>query len=165
MVYLSLIFPKLQGCKTLQPNPCSISPLRLSQLRTTLCFKMDDKTKPCCRKSDCAEIVQHQIRIASAALAIQIISLLCLAFWCGRQKKTKQNKKLDNGFHLPPSQTNRTSIGSTYCSGWCIENTASQHCRWQWSRSRYPYYPVSKCQFSPHNIRAGVQWMLTDLLQ
>lgn len=93
MVYLSLIFPKLQGCNTLEPNPCSVNPLRLSQLRTMLCFKMDDKTKPCCRKSDCAEIVQHQIRIASAALAIQIISLLCLAFWCGRQKKPQNKTK------------------------------------------------------------------------
>ena len=89
--------------------------------------------------------------IAGAALAIQITSRLRFAFGCSREKN------LDNGFHLPPSQTNHTSIGSTHYSGLCIGNTADRRCRWQWSRLLPPHRPVCQCQLSPLNLRAGGQ--------
>ena len=76
-------------------------------------FMTHDKTKQSqhVQRQPPIEIVRRQMSIASAALAIQITSLLCFALGCGREKN------LDNGFHLPPSQTNHTSIGSTHCSG------------------------------------------------
>lgn len=105
-------------------------------------FKTHDKTKQNqhAESQPPIEIVQCQMNTASAALAIQITSLLCFALGCGREKN------LDNGFHLPPSQTNHTSIGSTHCSGWRIGNTAAQHCRWHWSRSMLLHLPVFLCQ-------------------
>lgn len=105
-------------------------------------FKTHDKTKlnQHAESQPPIEIVQCQMSTASAALAIQITSLLCFALGCGREKN------LDNGFHLPPSQTNHTSIGSTHCSGWRIGNTATQHCRWHWSRSMLLHLPVFLCQ-------------------
>lgn len=124
-------------------------------------FKTHDKTKQSqhVERRPPIEIVQRQMSIGGAALAIQITSLLCFALGCGREKN------LDNGFHLPPSQTNHTSIGSTHYSGSCIGNTAAQHCRWQWSRLVPPHHPVCQCQLSPHYLRAGAQRILADWSQ
>lgn len=71
-------------------------------------------------------VVQCQMSIAIAALAIQIIARWCFALGCGTEKNL-------NGIHLLPSHTNHTSIGSTYGSDSYIGNSVAQHSRWGWS--------------------------------
>jgi len=80
-------------------------------------FKDHDKTKQSQRveRPPPIQIVRFQMSIATAAPAIPTASRLCFASRCGREKN------LDNGFHLPPSQTHHTSTGSTHYL--CIANT------------------------------------------
>lgn len=61
-------------------------------------------------------VVQCQMSIAIAALAVQIIARWCFALGCSTEKNL-------NGIHLLPSQTNHTSIGSTYGSDSYIGNS------------------------------------------
>lgn len=134
-------------------QPLEYQPIESVTVDNDAHFKTHDKTKQSqhVERQPPIEIVQCQMSIAGAALAIQITSRLRFAFGCSREKN------LDNGFHLPPSQTNHTSIGSTHYSGLCIGNTAVRRRRWQWSRLLPSHRPVCQCQLSPINLRAGGQ--------
>lgn len=173
-IYFSVIFEKEQNSLPLShffskitrllhhgTQPVEHQPIESVTVDNDAHFKAHDKTKQNqhVESQPLIKIVQCQMSIASVALPIQITSLLCFALGCSREKN------LDNGFYLPPSQTNHTSIGSTHCSGWRIGNTAARHCRWQWSRSMLLHHPVCRCQFSQHNVMAGLQRILANLSQ